>query len=286
MKSASTDLKNFLVSARAFWFANLYTLTLPGGTVIRWTSADQPTVANGQTFARGPLLTDSGVKLKRGLEVSTIEIGVAAKPTDLVGGVPLLEFMKANGFDGATVKVERAFAASWDTAIIGTMIRFSGRYSESRDVGETRGLLIAASWPELLNVDMPADVYQASCLHTVFDSGCGLDRNSFDAAGVVGAAAKTTTTFPSNLATTAGTYNAGTVVFTSGANNGQRRTVRSQDASGNIVLVRALPAAPGTGDTFIAYPGCDLQKATCFGKFNNLAQFNGASFIPEPETAL
>jgi uncharacterized phage protein (TIGR02218 family) len=143
-----------------------------------------------------------------------------------------------------------------------------------------------ASAMELLDVNMPAELYQGSCLHTVFDTQCALSRAAYAAAGVIGSGTRTQNAFPSNLSVAAGYYNSGTMIFTSGPNNGLRRTIKSQDASGNLTLVLPLPAAPGVGDTFTAYPGCDLSKGTCSAKFNNLIHFRGMPFIPVPETAI
>ena len=76
----------------------------------------------------------------------------------------------------------------------------------------------------------------------------------------------------------------GKVTFTSGVNNGLSRTVKTQ-GGGVIALVRALPAVPQPGDTFVAYPGWDLTQSTCDAKFGNLAHFKGYPFVPTAETA-
>ena len=67
-------------------------------------------------------------------------------------------------------------------------------------------------------------------------------------------------------------------------NNGASRSVKSY-TPGVITLSLPLLAAPGVGDTFNAYPGCDKQQATCTNKFSNKVNFGGQPYIPLPETA-
>jgi hypothetical protein len=79
-------------------------------------------------------------------------------------------------------------------------------------------------------------------------------------------------------------FGLGTVTFTSGANSGVSRTVKEY-SPGRISFSLPLPYAPGIGDTFTAYAGCDKQMRTCDGKFANLANFSGEPFVPAPEAA-
>jgi hypothetical protein len=258
MKAMSNTLATFLASKQGFVFADLYTISLLGGTVLRYTSADQPVVNAGLTFTRSPVITDHGVKQAIGVQVDGVEIELSDVGQTVVGGVPILTFIRAGGLDGATIKIERAYAPDWATMYgsgpIGSLIRYSGRYSEAPGLTKTSVRIHVASWLELLNVSTPSDVYQASCANTLFDTKCALLRASYAAAGVAAA--------------------------------GLRRTVKTQDAAGLLTLVAPLPAAPGNGNTFTAYPGCDLSMSTCGSKFNNLLNFRGTPFIPVPETAI
>lgn len=62
MRGASPELKAFLFSKQGFIFADLYTFTLSGGDVKRWTSAGVPIHCNGFDYNTGPTIRDSGVK--------------------------------------------------------------------------------------------------------------------------------------------------------------------------------------------------------------------------------
>lgn len=290
MREASAQLKTFLASTPTMVKPDLYTIVLSGGAVLRWTSADIPVQANSQVFAPIAGIYDSGVSMRRGVQVDKLSITVQADERHTVNGVPLIEFIHQGGLTGANILIQRAFATDWidleSNGPVGVITRFSGRFSEIRDGGSTEVTLAAASWLELLDTMVPPDVFQASCLNTVFDAKCGLDRNNFVASASVEAGVADRISMPTTLVAAAGHYNLGAVLFLSGPNAGLRRTIRSQDASGNIKLVSPLPAVPEVGDTMSMWPGCDQAKNTCSGKFNNLIRYRGQPFIPVPETAI
>jgi uncharacterized phage protein (TIGR02218 family) len=80
-------------------------------------------------------------------------------------------------------------------------------------------------------------------------------------------------------------FDNGQLVFTSGANSGLVKAIR-QYIGGVLYFNSPLPSLPNSGDFFTAYPGCDKTQATCTGKFNNLASFEGFPYVPAPETAI
>ena len=80
-------------------------------------------------------------------------------------------------------------------------------------------------------------------------------------------------------------FDNGQLIFTSGPNSGLVKAIR-QYIGGVIYFNSPLPLLPNAGDAFTAYPGCDKTQATCTGKFNNLANFEGFPYVPVPETAI
>src|SRR5581483_5467235 len=91
-----------------------------------------------------------------------------------------------------------------------------------------------------------------------------------------------------------GFYSQGWIEFTSGALNGLRFAVSSNNG-GALTLEVPLPAIPATGDTLVAVPGCPLTMSACQYKFanpasgspppsgSNLIHFGGYPWIPQPE---
>lgn len=286
MKSATTALKN-LLATRDFVKAELYTLTLNGGQVIRWAGHDQALTWSGNSFALGPLIDRSTISDKMGLEASTLDISLTAREGDAINGVPLLQFISKRGLDGANVKLERAFAPDWNSPITGVVTRFAGRITSVGDIRGSSCNVTVSSWSILLNVNYPPNVYQSACLHTVYDTGCTLNKESFKANMTVALGiTPTTTSFrPATPLGVTGYWTQGFMIFTSGANSGLRRTVKTWDGT-TFEVIPALPIAPASGDAFTVYAGCDLTHGTCITKFNNRSHFKGTPFVPIPETAV
>lgn len=308
-----------LNSGAPFVMADLYTLTLSGGGVVRWTGHSQSLTFNGNTWAAGPVLARGAISHKIGTQVSTLEITLAASLSDLINGTPIIPFIANKGLDGAQLKLERAFMPVWyapeidltidpagdnlltDTTgdvlmvsaahgavITGTLIDFAGFVTSVKNVTRSSATITVSSGMVRLNVNMGPDLYQAPCLNVLFSGPCGLVRSSFAVSGAVAGAA-TQTAFNTNLTAADGYFSQGVILFTSGANSGVQRAVRSHvNASGALTMTFPLPVAPTAGDTFTAWPGCDHTLATCKAKFgaDNSIHFRGQPFIPVPETGV
>ncbi|WP_404711735.1 DUF2163 domain-containing protein [Sphingomonas sp. MMS24-J13] len=285
MKAASPALATLLDSGADFQMADLWTLTLSGGAVVRWSGADIPLVANGNTYMLGPAIDRGSIAEKIGLEVGTLTMTITANADDRINGTPIIPFIAGRGLDGANVRLERAFLPDWSSAVTGTLLRFAGRVTSVGEIAGSSVELTVSSWMILLNVNMPPNLYQSACLHTVYDAGCALNADSFASAATV-SGTPSRTAFASGLTGHNGEFAQGRVKFTSGANTGIARTVKSNDGAGNFMLISPLPAPLAAGDAFTAYKGCDLTSATCTSRFNNIAHFKGTPFCPVPETVL
>lgn len=284
MRNASPALVALLNSGTQFAMADLFTFTLPGGLVLRYTSADKPQPWNGNTWAVGPLIKRSLTKLSVGIAVDRIQMTVSAGPDVQVNGVPFMGFLSRGGLDGARLTVERLFRASWADDPAGSLLLFGGRINEV-DMSRYEATVTAHSDIELLDAPVPRNVYQPGCMNVVYDTACGVSRAAFTVTGAVQSSpAPTRSFFKSALGQADAWFDLGVVAFTSGANAGVSRTVKSYGSAGAFTLIAPFPYAPAVGDTFSAYPGCNQTKDTCSGKFANLARFRGQPFIPVPET--
>jgi uncharacterized phage protein (TIGR02218 family) len=282
VRAASAGLIALLNSGNQFLMADLYTITLSGGFVVRYTSADTDLTYGGSLFSRF-MIGRSKTKVSVGVDVDTLNVKVNAAPTDLLNGGQWLPAARNGALDGATLKLEKIFMPTWGDTSLGAIILFQGRVSDV-ELGRSEAAIIVKSELELLDTQLPRNFYQSSCLNTLFDNGCGLVKSAYAVTSTVSTA--TTTQINSALAQAAGYFSLGTIRFTSGANNGITRSVRAF-AGGAFTLALPLVTAPSPGDSFTAYPGCDKTKATCEGtKFgNNVVNFRGFPFIPDPETA-
>jgi uncharacterized phage protein (TIGR02218 family) len=168
----------------------------------------------------------------------------------------------------------------------GTVIMFVGRVAEV-DASRSLSTFSVNSHLELLNQNMPRNLYQSGCVNTLFDASCGLNMAAFAVSGTA-SSGSTASVINSTLTQASGYFSLGTVTFTSGLNNGMSRTVQAytKGAPGPISLISPFPSAPSAGDTFNIYPGCDKAQSTCAAKFQNLINYRGFPFIPQPSTAV
>ena len=289
MKTATTALINFINAARAapdapIAFADCFTFTLAQtGLVLTYTNVDQDVFYNGNVFsASGPLVQGLKYRCAAGLDVDKQQITIAARPTDLVAGAMFLNALRDGAFDGCIVQRDRVFMPALGQTPIGGVTLFHGRISTVDQVGRTSAKITIASDLILLDMDMPKNLYSATCLHTLYDSGCTLIKGTYATSGTVGAGSTASLiNFPGALAT----HQQGSILFTSGANANVTATVKVATAAFNLKLAYPLPSAPATGDAFTVYQGCDHTPATCAAQFNNLANFRGFPYVPPPQIA-
>lgn len=284
MLAASPTLQALLASQQ-FLMADLYTLTLVGGHVARYTSADFDISHGGQTYAAAggpsaPIIHRSRIRQTIGVEVDTLTLDIAASASHLLNGKPWLAALRLGALDGARIQVDRAFFSAW-TAAPEVLPRFAGRVAEI-EVGRLDAKITVKCDLELLNVQMPRWLYQPGCRATLFDQECAINKATKAVAATVSSGA-TTTVIPCGLAQAAGYFSLGTITFSSGVNAGVSRSVRSY-TPGSLTLALPLVTAPANGDAFTAWPGCDKTLATCETKFANRPNYRGLPFIPIPES--
>lgn len=264
-------------------FAECFTFITTAGSQYMWTNVDYDITYNGFVFsANGPLV--SGLKYKGtvGLEVDKQQITIAARPSDVINGAPFLIALRDGAFDGAPVYRDRVFLTAPQGSVVGGVRLFQGRVSTIDNVGRTQATLTVASDLVILDYDMPKNLFSPTCLHVLYDAGCGVIRGTYSADGVVGAGSTSNSIAWSGAR--AGDAQ-GSIVFTSGANANVRATVKAAAAGAGYQLMYPLPFAPAAGDTFNVAFGCDHTQATCQGKFNNLANFRGFPYVPPPQLA-
>ena len=287
MKTASAGFINWLAANTEMVMAELYDITLADGTQLHYTTFDRSLMVGGTTYLAGPPTFKRGtVEEVLGLsKVGTLSLEIHANPTDLISGVPVLQKIVRGDFDKAALTVRRLFMDSTLTQQ-GTVIRFVGNIGDLDQVSRTVAKFTCKSKVEDLNIQLPRKILQPTCIHTLFDSGCSLNKSSFAVNGTV-QTGSTVNKLITNLTQADSYFDNGQLVFNSGANSGRVVAVKQYlNAGGTVYFVVPLPAPPGAGDTFTVYPGCDKTQATCTSKFSNLANFGGFPYVPVPETAI
>lgn len=283
MKIVSPALKTLLDTADKLCMMELFTITLTNGTVIRYTSGDYNINVGGNTFT--PMTIESGeCKQAIGLTVDELNINLYYNSADTIpGGATIPQAIRSGAFDYAIVQLEQVFMTSWSFVVSGdySILIFAGRMDVPM-AGRSKAEIKVKSFIEILNILLPRNVYQPGCMNTVYDSACEANRAAFAVSSTV-TDGSTDAAINCGLSQTAGYFDQGAVIFTSGANVNVKRTVKSYNP-GQIKLIKPLPYQPQTGDTFTIVPGCNGSIFTCNSKFNNLTHYRGTPFIPVPES--
>jgi uncharacterized phage protein (TIGR02218 family) len=293
MKPAPTALISYLNAARAspdaqLLMADAFLFTLQGGLTLAYTNIDVTFTYAGVTYLANSILVD-GLKYKAavGLEADQQQITVAARATDTIaGGAPFLQALRDGSFDGCEIVRYRVFFSDrLGGMAIGAAMLFKGRLGNIDEIGRSSAKLTVNSDLVLLDIDMPRNMYQPTCLHTLYDIGCGLSKTSpsFGASGTVGAGSTASIIYWSGANAN---FAQGTITFTSGVLAGVTATVGSAVNGSALNLINPLQSVPATGDGFTVYFGCDHTLTTCQAKFNNLVNFRGFPYVPPPQMAI
>lgn len=281
---ASTQALRDLLGSNAVLRCNLFTLRLKTGHEFRFTDADVAIVWNGNTYQHdGPEFEGARMRQTRGFEVDTQNIRVYVKPEHQLLGVPWLLAVRSGALDGAEMVIHKAFLRQWNEAPQ-AIEWFRGEVTDSGHSDQTVQLKLESDSSKFDQV-LPRNLFSPGCVHDLFSSGCGLSRAAYQVAGAVNAASTLGRLF-TTLAQPGGWFTLGYLIFTSGANAGVSRSIRSHaQAGGMLELSAPLAFSPSIGDSFVIYPGCDKAKTTCeSAKFNNLVHFKAMPFVPKPET--
>jgi len=290
-ETSTGALASLLDSRQPLEMTDLHTVTLAGGTVFRWSGHDVPLSDGTNTWILGPGIKRSRVRFAVGVDVDSMQITLTDNAETTIGGLPLLQFIRAGGLVGAQWQVDRAFGAFGDSQPRGALLWFAGRVAGVRRIDRYAADLTVKSDLQLLDVSVPRDVYQTGCLNTLYDASCGASRSAFLVTGSAsGATNSARTTFAaSGLAQAAGYFDLGVIVMTSGAASGQQRTVKLH-TTGSITVIRPWTASIAPGDTFSIWPGCNKSPSDANGcpKFfstpNVKLHYRGHPYIPKPET--
>lgn len=306
MKAASNALIA-LINSGKFDFWELYTFTLQGGGVLRYTTAHFPISHGGQPYNSNgtqiSLASRSRGHWKVGLDVDQWTVSLSprlAHPItgalypDKIGVQPFLAAVGGGVLDGADVTIDRAFfnkgsptypIARHGAVPVGTLIIFRGAVSTC-SISDTSAEVTVNDIRQLLTIQMPRNIYQASCEHVLFDAGCKLNAAAYErTANVTSVASRSQfTAAPGAPAPGSGTWVLGRVRANTGQNAGFWRSIRDWDGATTFFLLAPFPFPLAAGDNLSFWPGCAKTMAAC-AAFGNIINFGGEPFIPPPETA-
>lgn len=315
MKNYSADLLTLLRSGVPIEHVDLITIgPLKNGAMIYATTGQLAVTLNGNTYqpsqfgswSRGSITT------KIGLESNSCDLTVFADnqiPVYFPGtnsAALLLDGIKFGLFGNAKVSIYTLYNSDYLPGYAfpattgptgGSLIetKFVGQVAPITQIGMTKCTMTVQDMLYLLNIQVPRRVFQASCSHTLYDTGCTLQSANFTRTGQVGAL-----TYPYQFDTTthlapltaAGTFAQGVLTWTSGANAGLSSFVRvwTAGSGSDTIQLDVQPIFPiQVHDNFKITQGCNKTLASCNdlqGATNAMLNYGGQPDTPVPETAI
>lgn len=300
-------LRAFLVPASGvpsdFGSCDQYTISLANGLVLRYTTSLRNITYGGNTWLGGGLRVDTKKQKavwssKVGLDVDTWQVMMSPRDVDAltgeafpdkIGDIPWNAAVTGGLLNGAKFLVDRAYYAKLPmlpSAVpfspIGAYRVFTGKIGVVVG-GRATTVINANSYLELLDQNVPVNLFQRGCTHILFDAGCQLTKATFRKFSSVSGGDNLHIQSAISAPLGSGTYALGQIIFTSGKNTGLTEMI--SDWTSPVMTLRApMPFNVEVGDTFDAYPGCDLTLPTCIA-FGNRDNFGGDPFTPDPEVA-
>jgi len=288
MKTTNATLNNYLLNNAVYTMCDLVTITPVSGSVIRLTDADVDITLSGNTYYHNTYqFKRSNTKIHIGLQVDEMDFTIFDIGSNLINTHTLYESCVNGYFDNAQIKVQRLMNCYGTYTTDYLIWMFEGNVSQANPSRYEIKLKVKSEL-EKLNLPTPRNLYQPTCVNTLFDTNCGLSSGTYLKTGTIGTVTSSTV-FQATLSTTptANYYDLGYITCTSGANNGVKRSIKTQTGTTTVTLTLfyPLPYTPTAADTFTILPGCDKVYASGCTKYSNTAKFRGFDYIPRNEDA-
>ena len=288
MKTTNATLNNYLLNNAVYTMCDLVTITPVSGSVIRLTDADVDITLSSNTYYHNTYqFKRSNTKINIGLKVDEMDFTIFDIGSNLINNHTLYQSCVNGYFDNAQIKVQRLMNCYGTYTTDYLIWMFEGNVSAANPSRYEIKLKVKSEL-EKLNLPTPRNLYQPTCVNTLFDTNCGLSSGTYLKTGTIGTVTSATL-FQATLSTTptANYYDLGYITCTSGANNGVKRSIKTQTGTTTVTLTLyyPLPYTPTAADTFSILPGCDKVYASGCTKYSNTAKFRGFDYIPRNEDA-
>lgn len=236
-----------------------------GSTHWRYTSGDVSIIFGGETYAPATIKRGK-TQYDTKLETNTITIDVGRVTN------PVLEFIASSVYDLVWVSIHKIHR---DLIIEETTPIFVGNIKEISFKG-VAAKIKCTGFEHFLNQVVPRYRYGPACQHTLYDTQCGLTRDTFTSTITIGTVSTDGLTLTADgfLDKESGYYSFGYLDFA-----GQSRMIVNH-VSTTVNLRYRVPGLDG-GDAVTISAGCDKSRTMCENKFNNL--INNLSFPDIPK---
>lgn len=280
MKEVGEKLLSYLHTEKYMQSCDLYEFVLRSGVSYYYADTDTDVIYNGHRYvADGPIITRTQIKVSSTVAVDKLTVTMHCTAKDMIGGIPIIAVAHNGGFEGARVRLLRAFFDN--NKIVDAVDLFNG-YAEVKQGGGMTLQLEVKSVVQKLNAEWPQNRYYPLCPYSVYSDQCGLNVTQYrKRVKVTHVPAHNTVTV--NVDTPDGYYDAGGIEWLSGPLVGQSTQIL-KTVNGNLQFMSPSEAQPRVGDEAWIYPGCDKTPQTCKNKFNNFSRNRATPYVPRKET--
>lgn len=265
----------------------LYVITLMDSTIVRFTSHDQFLEIDGYPFP--PIPVQRGLfKFHPDLQVDRVDVTIGIVGVKIGNNqYSIPQVIRRDWLREANVKI---YTYNWETMDVPDWDSPRWEGFVSGDLTFSKGVLTMniASILDKLQDKFPKCVYTEQCNHSLFDIYCGLSADDYKESSAIGTNSTTKMIYSSIFAFSnhaEGWWIKGEIKITDAdALNYNVSRMITEHGDGWIKVVFPFPESINVGETFDAWPGCDLTGVTCDTKFNNYANSLLFEYIPKPDT--
>ena len=271
MKQISTQLAAHL-AGEVTTLATCWKLTRRDAVTLGFTDLDADIVFGGVTYRAASGFSPTAIETTSDFAADNLDV------EGMISASAITEAdLQAGRYDFAEIEIFKVNYRDLSQGIIYLRRGWLGEVSLRRQhfVAEVRGLtqLLAQNIGEL---------YSPSCRASFGDGRCKIDLAMHRVSGSVTSVISKQEFIDSGRLEPSGTFSAGVVTFSSGANAGISIEVKEyiKAASGRVICVLPLPYALLAGDSYTMTKGCDKTLKTCHERYNNLLNFRGEPHVP------
>lgn len=273
MKNISPALSAHL-AGEVTTLASCWKLTRRDTTVFGFTDHDQDIAFESVSYKAATGFTPSTIQNSASLSVDNLDVEGILQDGAITEGDIL-----AGKYDFAEIEI---FQVNYNDLAQGALKLRRGWLGEvslqrQQFIAEVRGLTQCLS-------QTIGELYAPLCRAALGDDRCKIDLSGFTVTGSVTTVLSSQEFYDTSLTQDSGTFSAGLISFTSGANAGLSMEVKeyilTAGSGGQVVLALPMPHNLLMGDTYSLTQGCDKTIQTCFERFNNVVNFRGEPYVP------
>jgi len=267
MRKISIPLQNH-INGELTTLATCFKLTLINGKTLGFCDASNDIVIDNLTYLASSGFSRSAVHSKAN-SIGNFEIEGMLE-SNLIEEKELL----AGSYDSAELLV---FMVNYQAPNDGKIILSRG-YLGAITIKQQKFIFEVMGLTKKLSTDL-GERYSNNCRALFCDKKCKLNAKDYTTHGQVERVESNSNFYDQKLTASAGYYNEGKVIFTTGPNTAKCFEVKEYTL-GQVTFFMPASFNISIGDCYQIIAGCNKEFKTCVDKFNNAVNFRGEPHLP------